>query len=86
MADVVSDAHWGRVEECMAEDPLLVGAMVTAYVQNLQGDDHATQRRRVVSGSAVKTRRDTDGGCTNSGETPAFCGGRDHRDAVTTPR
>ena len=42
VADVVRDARWGRVEECMAEDPLLVGAMVTAYVQGLQGDDPTT--------------------------------------------
>ena len=42
VADVVRDARWGRVEECMAEDPLLVGAMVTAYVQGLQGNDLKT--------------------------------------------
>lgn len=42
VADVVRDARWGRVEECMAEDPLLVGAMVTAYVQGLQGNDPKT--------------------------------------------
>ena len=42
VADVVRDARWGRAEECMAEDPLLVGAMVTAYVQGLQGDDPKT--------------------------------------------
>ena len=42
VADVVRDARWGRVEECVAEDPYLVGAMVTGYVRGLQGDDWKT--------------------------------------------
>lgn len=36
VADVVRDARWGRVEECMGEDPYLVGEMVTRYVQGLE--------------------------------------------------
>jgi beta-glucosidase len=39
VADVVRDARWGRVEECIGEDPYLVGVMVTNYVRGLQGDD-----------------------------------------------
>lgn len=39
VADVVRDARWGRVEECMGEDPLLVGQFVTAYVRGMQGTD-----------------------------------------------
>lgn len=35
--DVVRDARWGRVEECIAEDPYLVGELGTAYVRGLQG-------------------------------------------------
>ncbi len=42
VADVVRDARWGRVEECISEDPYLVGVMVTRYVQGLQGDDLKT--------------------------------------------
>jgi beta-glucosidase len=38
VADVVRDARWGRVEECVGEDPYLVGVMVTNYVRALQGD------------------------------------------------
>lgn len=34
--DVVRDARWGRVEECIAEDPYVVGALGTAYVRGLQ--------------------------------------------------
>ncbi|WP_426368055.1 beta-glucosidase [Streptomyces sp. E-08] len=35
--DVVRDYRWGRTEECIAEDPYLVGAIGTAYVQGLEG-------------------------------------------------
>ncbi len=42
VADVVRDPRWGRVEECVGEDPYLVGRIVTAYVQGLQGDDWKT--------------------------------------------
>lgn len=34
--DVVRDPRWGRVDECIAEDPYLVGTVGTAYVQGLQ--------------------------------------------------
>lgn len=34
--DVVRDARWGRVEECIAEDPYLVGVIGTSYVRGLQ--------------------------------------------------
>jgi beta-glucosidase-like glycosyl hydrolase len=34
--DVVRDARWGRVEECISEDPYLVGTVGTAYVRGLQ--------------------------------------------------
>jgi beta-xylosidase len=41
--DVVSDPRWGRVDECISEDPYLVGTIGTAYVQGLQGAGvHAT--------------------------------------------
>lgn len=34
--DVVRDLRWGRVEECIGEDPLLVAEVGTAYVQGLE--------------------------------------------------
>lgn len=34
--DVVSDPRWGRVDECIGEDPYLVGTIGTAFVQGLQ--------------------------------------------------
>jgi beta-glucosidase len=39
VADVARDARWGRVEETVGEDPFLVGTIVSAYVEGLQGDD-----------------------------------------------
>ncbi len=41
--DVVRDPRWGRVDECIGEDPYLVGTVGTAYVQGLQSAGvHAT--------------------------------------------
>jgi beta-glucosidase len=35
--DVVRDIRWGRVEECIAEDPWLVASIGTAYVAGIEG-------------------------------------------------
>ncbi|MBC7290646.1 MAG: glycoside hydrolase family 3 C-terminal domain-containing protein, partial [Actinotalea sp.] len=41
--DVVRDPRWGRVDECIGEDPYLVGTIGTAYVRGLQeAGVHAT--------------------------------------------
>lgn len=41
--DVVRDPRWGRVDECIGEDPYLVATVGTAYVRGLQGAGvHAT--------------------------------------------
>ena len=39
VADVIRDPRWGRVEECISEDPYLVGCTVAAFVRGLQGED-----------------------------------------------
>jgi beta-glucosidase len=51
--DVVRDPRWGRVDECIAEDPYLVGTIGTAYVRGLQSAGvHATLKHFVgYSGS-----------------------------------
>ncbi|WP_307807388.1 glycoside hydrolase family 3 N-terminal domain-containing protein [Naasia sp. SYSU D00948] len=36
LLDVVRDYRWGRVEECIGEDPYLVGMLGTAYVRGLE--------------------------------------------------
>jgi beta-xylosidase len=51
--DVVRDPRWGRVDECIAEDPYVVGTLATAYVRGLQSAGvHATLKHFVgYSGS-----------------------------------
>lgn len=53
--DVVRDPRWGRVDECIGEDPYLVGTVGTAYVRGLQGAGvHATLKHFLgYSGSAA---------------------------------
>ena len=38
-ADLGRDIRWGRTEECYGEDAFLNGALVTAYVKGLQGNN-----------------------------------------------
>ena len=46
--DVIRDPRWGRVEECIAEDPYLVGTIGTSYVRGLQSAGvHATLKHFV---------------------------------------
>ncbi|PVU83992.1 glycosyl hydrolase [Cellulomonas sp. WB94] len=51
--DVIRDPRWGRVDECIGEDPYLVGTIGTAYVRGLQeAGVHATLKHFVgYSGS-----------------------------------
>ena len=46
--DVIRDPRWGRVDECIAEDPYVVGTLGTAYVTGLQSTGvHATLKHFV---------------------------------------
>lgn len=46
--DLVRDPRWGRSEECIGEDPYLVGTLGTAYVRGLQSAGvHATLKHFV---------------------------------------
>jgi len=46
--DVVRDPRWGRVEECISEDPYVVGTLGTSYVRGLQSAGvHATLKHFV---------------------------------------
>jgi beta-glucosidase-like glycosyl hydrolase len=46
--DVIRDPRWGRVDECIAEDPYVVGTIGTAYVTGLQSAGvHATLKHFV---------------------------------------
>jgi len=55
--DVVRDARWGRVEECISEDPYLVGEVGVAYVNGLQSAGvHATLKHFVGYSSSKAGR------------------------------
>lgn len=41
--DLIRDARYGRVEECFAEDPYLVGQLGSAFVIGMQGDPAKTR-------------------------------------------
>ncbi len=46
--DVIRDPRWGRVDECISEDPYLVGTIGTCYVRGLQSQGvHATLKHFV---------------------------------------
>ena len=46
--DVIRDPRWGRVDECISEDPYVVGTLGTAFVRGLQSQGvHATLKHFV---------------------------------------
>jgi Beta-glucosidase-related glycosidases len=53
--DVIQDPRWGRVDECIGEDPYLVGTVATAFVRGVQSRGvHATLKHFLsYSGSAA---------------------------------
>lgn len=55
--DVVRDPRWGRVEECIGEDPYLVGAIGTAYVRGVQSAGVHATLKHFVGYSASKAGR-----------------------------
>ena len=50
--DVVRDPRWGRVEETIGEDPLLVGTIGTAYVRGLESAGIVATLKHFVGYSA----------------------------------
>ena len=74
--DVVRDPRWGRVEECIAEDPYLVGTVGTAYVRGLQSQGvHATVKH-FVGYSASQSGRNF---------APVHAGPREIEDVLLVP-
>jgi beta-xylosidase len=55
--DVVRDARWGRVEETIGEDPLLVATIATAYVQGLEASGVVATLKHFVGYSASRAGR-----------------------------
>ncbi|MFI2490380.1 beta-glucosidase [Promicromonospora kroppenstedtii] len=55
--DVVRDPRWGRVDECIGEDPYLVGTVGTSYVRGMQGAGVHATLKHFVAYSASKAGR-----------------------------
>ncbi len=74
--DVIRDPRWGRVEECISEDPYLVGATGTAYVRGLQSAGVHATLKHFVGYSASQSGR-------NFG--PVHAGPREIADVLLVP-
>ena len=55
--DVIRDPRWGRVDECIAEDPYVVGTIGTAYVRGLQDAGVDATLKHFVGYSASRSGR-----------------------------
>jgi beta-glucosidase-like glycosyl hydrolase len=74
--DVIRDPRWGRVDECIAEDPYVVGTMGTAYVRGLQGAGVHATLKHFVGYSASQAGRN---------HAPVHAGPREVRDTLLPP-
>jgi len=74
--DVIRDPRWGRVEECIAEDPYLVGTIGTAYVRGLQAHGVHATLKHFVGYSASRAGRNF---------APVADGARDIADVLLVP-
>jgi len=52
--DVVRDARWGRVEECISEDPWLVASVGTAYVAGVEAEGVVSTLKHFVGYSSSR--------------------------------
>lgn len=55
--DVIRDPRWGRVDECIAEDPYVVGVLGSAYVTGLQSAGVHATLKHFVGYSATRAGR-----------------------------
>lgn len=55
--DVVRDLRWGRVEECIGEDPHLVGAIGSAYVAGLESTGRIATLKHFLGYSGSRAGR-----------------------------
>ncbi|HZU82029.1 MAG TPA: glycoside hydrolase family 3 C-terminal domain-containing protein [Polyangiaceae bacterium] len=65
-ADLARDPRWGRAEESYGEDPYLAGAMATAFVRGLQGDDPSYWRAASLLKHFVANTNENGRGHTSS--------------------
>lgn len=74
--DVVRDARWGRVEECISEDPYVVGTIGTAYVRGVQSQGVVATLKHFVGYSASRAGRNL---------APVHAGPRELADVLVPP-
>lgn len=74
--DVIRDPRWGRVDECISEDPYLVGTIGTSYVRGLQSHGVHATLKHFVGYSASRAGR-------NFG--PVHAGPRELADVLLVP-
>ncbi|WP_026819820.1 beta-glucosidase family protein [Arthrobacter castelli] len=74
--DVARDLRWGRVEETIGEDPLLVGTIATAYVRGLEANGIVATLKHFIGYSASKAGRNL---------APVSMGPREFNDVMVPP-
>ncbi|MFB9852982.1 beta-glucosidase [Micromonospora andamanensis] len=74
--DVIRDPRWGRVDECIAEDPYLVGTLGTSYVRGLQSQGVLATLKHFVGYSASRAGRNF---------APVHAGPRELADVLLVP-
>ena len=74
--DVIRDARWGRVEECLSEDPYVVGTLGSAYVSGLQSTGVIATLKHFVGYSASRAGRNL---------APVHAGPRELADVLLLP-
>lgn len=74
--DVIRDPRWGRVDECIAEDPYVVGTIGTAYVRGLQDAGIHATLKHFVGYSASQAGRN---------HAPVHAGHRELADVLLPP-
>lgn len=74
--DVIRDPRWGRVDECISEDPYVVGMLGSAYVRGLQGAGVHATLKHFVGYSASRAGRN---------HAPVSAGARELADVLLPP-
>ena len=74
--DVIRDPRWGRVDECIAEDPYVVGTIGTAYVAGLQSAGVDATLKHFLGYSASRAGRN---------HAPVHAGPREVADVLLPP-
>lgn len=74
--DVIRDPRWGRVDECIAEDPYVVGTIGTAYVKGLQSAGIDATLKHFIGYSASRGGRN---------HAPVHAGPREIADVLLPP-